>query len=171
MFLWPCLCFYIDCIYYNDVIHCWSNFLSCTLHIGHVALYCFVLACFLQFHMLWALYLLWKYLSGFPKFFLLIHLLCVVILLLFLSVVMGSVFLYQLCWILLLDILSSHFLLLLPVLLSILIYFQILCGSCILFFFPVSFLVVLFIVDFHNTLDNLSIYLLCFTFFFLHSLL
>ena len=105
--------FLYDCIYDNDVIHCWSIFLFSILNMRHVL-------CTALFIILYASYLL-----CFHEFFLLIHLLCVVTLLLSLSIVMGSVFLLQLYWILLLDFLSSHHLLLLAILLSNLIYLQI----------------------------------------------
>ena len=85
--------FLYDCIYCNDVIHCWSVFLSCSLHIGHVAFYCFILDLLYNFIMLWTLYLLIKCLFGFHDFFLLSNRLCIVTLLIFLSIVMVSVFL------------------------------------------------------------------------------
>ena len=143
-----------------------------------------------QFHMLWTLYLWWKYLCGFPEFFILIHLLCIVTLLMSLSIVGVYVLLPQVCWILLLDFLSSQLLLLLAILLSILIYLQICyfsfwgllfvlffsfnkiwCLYLAIFFLSVGFLVVLFVVNLHNTFDILSIFLHCFLFFSLHCLL
>ena len=48
---------------------------------------------------------------------------------------------------------------------------MILCLSLVLLFLPVGFLVVLFVVKFHNTFDILSIFLLCFLSLFLHHLL
>ena len=53
-----------------------------------------------------------KYLTDFPEFFLLIHLLCIV----------ASFFLPQFCLVLLLDFIASHLHLLLAILLSILIF-------------------------------------------------
>ena len=99
---------------------------------------CFVLShsgSSLQFHKLWTLYLWWKCLSGFPEFFLLIHLLCIVTLLMSLSIVTVSVLLPQICWILLLDFLSSHLLLLLAILHSILTSLDLFSG---LLFSPVA---------------------------------
>ena len=99
--------FLYDCIYYNDVICCWSVFLSCSLHIGHVALHYLVLVLLYNF-ICFGHYICYENTSlAFLIFFSFDLLSLCSDFIPSLSIVTASVLLSQLCWILLLGFIIS----------------------------------------------------------------
>ena len=139
-FSWLCLCFsmtafiimmlsIVDLFFFSEVC---NKYWTCCFVLSHSG-------SSLQFHKLWTLYLWWKYLLAFLNFFFW-STSFVVTLLMSLSIVTVFVLLLQICWILLLDFLSSHLLLLLAILLSTLTSLDLFSGLLfsplpVLFFF------------------------------------